>query len=229
MAIAWNEQAAGCIVDYDFFEFLTEGRAAADCELKILEGLFAWYEAQEACPYMTLGGEALVADLTLIDTGWKEETWNIQPVQHFCGQVGFNSFLPSKGMSPYTRPQDSQRLLIGDHWHVSFQQSLPTVLMNSDHWKLKVHEGFLSHLSYSKHILAETWESRFVPGFKGMRTGWWKSPKPNHYFDATYQAIVARSMRRISVLAPVAVPLPPIEASIPETVYEPAEARRNRW
>lgn len=253
VAIAWNELAAGCIVDYDFFEFLTEGRAAADCELKILEGLFAWYEAQQQCPYLTTDGEELVADLTLIDQGWKEETWNIQPVQHFCSQVGFNSFVPSKGMSPYTRPQDSQRIVIGDNWHVSFQQSLPTVIMNSDHWKLKVHEGLLAepgqpgaltlfnppridgrrnltaHLSYSKHVLAETWESRFVPGFKGTRTGWWKSPKPNHYFDATYQAIVARSMRRISVLAPVAIPVTSAEANIPEAQYDPPESRRNRW
>jgi hypothetical protein len=125
--------------------------------------------------------------------------------------------------------------------------------MNSDHWKLKVHEGFLAepgqpgaltlfnpprvdgrrnltaHLSYSKHILAESWESRFVPGFKGMRTGWWKSPKPNHYFDATYQAIVARSMRRISVLAPVAVPAPLPDTTIPEVQHDLPEPRRNRW
>ena len=82
---------------------------------------------------------------------------------------------------------------------------VPAVIMNSDHWKLKVHEGFLAgqaedgsllpgalrvfnppsvdgrqnrtaHLSFAKHILAETWETRFVPGFKGNRTGWWKSP-----------------------------------------------------
>jgi hypothetical protein len=82
---------------------------------------------------------------------------------------------------------------------------LPVAIMNSDHWKLKVHEGFLAgqaddgsllpgalrvfnppsvdgrqnrtaHLSFAKHILAETWETRFVPGFKGNRTGWWKSP-----------------------------------------------------
>ena len=46
-----------------------------------------------------------------------------------------------------------------------------------------------AHLSFAKHIQAETWETRFVPGFKESRIGGWKSPKPNHYFDATYQAI----------------------------------------
>jgi hypothetical protein len=37
-------------------------------------------------------------------------------------------------------------------------------------------------------------------GIKGNRTRWWKSGKPNHYFDATYQAIVACSMRGLGVL-----------------------------
>jgi hypothetical protein len=133
--------------------------------------------------------------------------------------------------------------------------------MNSDHWKLKVHEGFLAgqdadgsllpgalrvfnpptidgrpnrtaHLSFAKHVLAETWETRFVPGFKGNRTGWWKSPKPNHYFDATYQAIVARSMRGIGVLetstlpnAPAMQPTGPVQQSTQSV----ATFERNRW
>lgn len=58
-----------------------------------------------------------------------------------------------------------------------------------------------AHLSFAKHILAETCETRFVLGFKGNCNRWWKTPKPNHYFDATYQAIVARSMRGIGVPA----------------------------
>ncbi|WP_425614210.1 terminase gpA endonuclease subunit [Anatilimnocola sp. NA78] len=253
VAIAWNEHGAGSIIDYDFFPFLTEGRKAADCELLILEGLFAWHAAQEEIPYTTPTGEKLIADLTLIDQGWKEESWNIQPVQHFCAQVGFHSFIPSKGEPNYRRPLDSQHILIGDNWHVVFRGGIPLVMTNADHWKLKVHEGLLldagqpgaltlfnparvdgrrnvtGHLNYSKHLLSETWETRHKPGFGGARTGWWKSPKPNHYFDATYQAICARSMRRISVLAPVATPPPPVEPYTPAAYYDPPAERRNRW
>jgi hypothetical protein len=71
-----------------------------------------------------------------------------------------------------------------------------------------------------------------VPGFKENRTGWWKSPKPNHYFDATYQAIVARSMRGIGVLETPALPTMP--AVQPTGHAQPVTSsvamyERNRW
>jgi hypothetical protein len=260
VVIAWDEHAAGCILYYDFFEFLTESRPASDCEVLILEGLFAWHEAQQQSPFVNAAGEEYFADLSLIDTGWKHESWNTQPVQVFCSQVGFGAFMPSKGESPYRRPQDSSRLIIGDNWHVSFPGGVPVAIMNSDHWKLKVHEGFLAgqaadgsllpgalrvfnpptidgrpnrtaHLSFAKHILAETWETRFVPGFKGNRTGWWKSPKPNHYFDATYQAIVARSMRGIGVLETPTLPTTPAvqPTGQVQSTSSVASFERNRW
>lgn len=229
VAVAFNAVAAGVIVDYDFFEFGTENRKASDCELQILEGLFRWQEAQAEIPYYTPDGSVFEPDLTLIDTGWKDESWNNQPVQQFCSAMGYRWYMPSKGKSPYFRPNESDKLIIGDNWHITVQNSEPIVLANSDHWKLKVHEGFLSqpgqpgslmlfdpprvdgrksmtcHLSFAKHILSETWETRFQPGFHGKKTGWWKSPKPNHYFDALYNCIVARSMCNISTLpgAPV--------------------------
>jgi hypothetical protein len=255
VAIAWNEFGAGAIVDYDFFEFQTADKKAADCELHILEGLHAWYQAQQEIPYRTPSEVEFDADITLIDQGWREESWNIQPVQIFCNQVGFNNFIPSKGESPYRRPNESPHILIGDNWHVTFRGGIPLVMTNSDHWKLKVHEGLLleagqpgaltlftprrpdgrvnntGHLSFSKHLLAESWETRQKKGgFGGSRTGWWKSPKPNHYFDATYQAICARAMRRISVLSTAAPPAPAAapEVYIPEVQYDPPP-ERNRW
>lgn len=228
VAIAWNEQAAGCIVDYDFFEFVgTKGKDAKDCELAILEGLFRWQEAQAEVPYYTLDGSIFEPDLTLIDTGWKDKFWSDQPVQRFCGELGYRWYMPSKGKPNYLRPNDSDKLIIGDNWYISFQDGRPTVQTNADHWKLKVHEGFLAqpgqpgslmlfdpprfdgrkshtfHLSYAKHTLSETWETRFQPGFQGKRTGWFKSPKPNHYLDSTYANIAARSMCNISTLPPV--------------------------
>lgn len=261
VVIAWDDRGVGCIIDYDFFEFQTKGKDAADCEILILEGLFAWYEALQENPFIGEGGEAMWADRVLVDMGWKEQSWNDQPVQLFCSQVGFSSFMPSKGMSPYNRPKPARHLVIGDNWH--WDATAWTLYMNSDHWKLKVHEGFLLergeegpapgslllfdppqidgrrnktfHMSYAKHVLAETWETRFTPGFKGSRTGWWKSPKPNHYFDATYQAVVGRSVHGISPL--VTPKLPTMAAAEPAgTIQEPAPVanqypvhNRNRW
>ena len=235
VAVAADEHAAACVIHYDFFEFFTAGKPAADCELAIQEGLFAWHEALAAHPFRTTAGEESWADLALIDEGWKEESWNAQPVRLFCRQVG-PQFLPSKGLSPYRPPRDATKVVMGDNWHVGFPRGEPLVEMNADHWKLKVHEGFLlprgepgslalfdppridgqvnrtAHLSFAKHILSESWESRFAPGFRGTRTGWWKSPKPNHYFDATYAALVGRSMRGVSVLGAPQLPSQPIAA-----------------
>jgi hypothetical protein len=252
VTIAWNEEGAGSIIDYDFFEFLTKGKKAADCELLILEGLHAWYAAQQEQPFMDVHGDLYDVDLTLIDQGWKDETWNAQPVQMFCAQVGINNYIPSKGQPNYRRPSDSDRIIIGDNWHISFQGGLPTVIMNADHWKHKVHDGLMldggqpgaltlhlpvkkedgrreKHMSYSKHILQEVWQTRPTKGFGGNRTGWFNiGQKPNHWFDATYAAICARSLCRISTLPPATPTAPPPQTYIPEVQYDPPP-ERNRW
>src|SRR5690606_8875411 len=137
VAIAWNEHGAGCIVDYDFYPFLTEGRPAADCELLILEGLFAWHEAMQSVPFLEEGtNDEMIADLTLIDTGWKDDSWILQPVHHFSAQVGFHSFNPSEGESPNRAPTLTDKIVVGDNWRITFGSGIPTVIMTSDHWKL---------------------------------------------------------------------------------------------
>lgn len=255
VTIAWNDIGAGSIIDYDFFEFLTAGKKASDCELLIFEGLHAWYQAQLESPFSTVDGEIFDVDVTLIDQGWKDESWNAQPVQMFCAQVGFNTYIPSKGQPNYRRPQDSDRIIIGDNWHISFQGGVPTVVMNSDHWKHKVHDGLLleggqpgaltlhlpvkkedgrrdKHISFSKHILNEVWQTRPTKGFGGARTGWHNiGQKPNHYFDATYAAICARSLCKISVLSQAvpAAPAAPVEQNIPLDPYDPPSDQRMRW
>ncbi len=217
--IAWTLQGAGFIIDYATWRLGTEDMAAADCEVEILEGLRKWKAWSEDNPYCKEGGEIVDVGLTLIDMGWKDEHWNSQPVQVFCHEAG-RAFLPSKGTPSYRRPQQTDRKVIGEHWHIDFPD--PFVAMNSDHWKLKVHEGFMIeaglpgslvlfnhpvvdgrvqrnfHVVYSKHILAEVWEPRAKPGFKHPETKWWHSGRPNHYFDATYAALVARSVKGLN-------------------------------
>lgn len=237
VVIAWNHAGVGTIVDYGTWKFGTDDMAAADCELEILKGLRAWREWRDDNPYTKEGGEVVDVALTLIDTGWKDESWNSQPVQVFCSEAG-REFLPSKGIPHYRRPQQSDAKIIGDNWHIEFPQ--PVVSMNSDHWKLKVHEGFLLdakqpgaltifnhpivdgrvqrnfHHGYARQILAEAWEPRIAPGFRRPETKWWHSGRPNHYFDATYAALVARSVRGLNPLrGTVPKPSPTAEAKQP--------------
>lgn len=229
VVIAWDANAAGCVVDYDFFSFGTEGQAASDCELAILEGLWAWHAMLEEHPYTTASGEVVDLDQTLIDMGWKDKSWASQPVQIFCNGLG-RDFLASKGMPRFRTPNVTRtsKHYIGDQHYIREGETF--IAMNTDHWKLKVHEGFLCesglpgslsmfqhpnvdgrrqrnfHLSYSKHITAESWETRLAPGFKRPETKWWHFGKPNHYFDATYQAFVARAFRGLNALASADVP-----------------------
>ena len=219
VVIAWSAAGAGSIVDYGAWKFGTDDLAAADCELEILKGLRAWRDWTDDNPYTREDGEVVPIGLTLVDTGWKDESWNTQPVTIFCAESGA-AYLPSKGQPNYRRPAQSDSKLVGDHWHIEFPGRI--VMMNSDHWKLKVHEGFLLepqqpgaltlfnhpildgkvqrnfHHGYSRHILAEVWETRVAPGFKRPETRWWYSGRPNHYLDATYAAIVARSVRGLN-------------------------------
>lgn len=253
-AIAWSESAAGVIVDYGIFDFGTDGRAAADCELAILEGLWSWHQKLEESPFMKADGEIVDVDLCLIDMGWKEETWNTQPVATFCNGLDtfphrlMRKFMPSKGIPNYRRPAASPTIRIGDNLHIDLDATKSKaescfVALNSDHWKLKVHEGFLcaagepgsllmyqygdrdghpnrtEHLSFSKHILSESWETKAAPGFRRPETKWWSSKKPNHYFDATYQAVAARAVRGLHAIAqsaPTGQPTPaPVNAPKP--------------
>lgn len=228
VVIASNREGAGTIVDYGIWRFGTDDMAAADCEVEILKGLRKWRQWTEDNPYCKEDGEIVDIGLTLIDMGWKDEHWTTQPVQVFCKEAG-GAYLPSKGTPNYRRPSQPERKVIGDNWHIEFPD--PFVAMNADHWKLKVHEGLLLeagqpgslvlfnhpiedgraqrnfHLGYSKHILAEVWEPRLTPGFRHPETKWWHSGRPNHYFDATYAALVARSVKGVNPVRTAARPV----------------------
>jgi hypothetical protein len=250
VAIAWDVNAVGAIIDYDFWPFVgAEGRAAADCELLILEGLWAWHASLQEHPFRDVDDKEQLADITLVDMGWKDESWNSQPVQTFCAGLGNREFIPSKGIPNYKRPQDSKRLIVGDQWHVAWPNGSPIVEMNSDHWKMKAHEGFLAernspgslsifeparldgrvnrnaHLAFAKHVLSETWETRPMPGFRGRRTGWWKSGKPNHWLDALYGAIVARSLKGLNTLHAATHPATKPQQAAQAKAATPAQQR----
>jgi len=239
VTLASDADGRGSVIDYDFWPFTgVEGRSAGDCELAILEGLWEWHAAQQEITYEDQAGEIFGVELTLIDAGWKEESWAGQPVHVFCSQLG-PAFVGSKGVPHYQRPQASRKVIVGDNWHLAYPSGFPLVEMNADHWKLKVREAWLAergspgsltlfapfesesrnrHLGFAKHMTSEHYETRPAKGFRQMKTGWYQSGKPNHWFDALYGAFVARSIKGISALtaaAASAAPRPSTAASSP--------------
>lgn len=241
---AWHEDASGVCIDYGFHEIHGATQLEMQAvELAVLRGLHEWREMRDAEQYVDTLGVARQIDLTLIDAGWKDESWIGQPVQHFCQEAG-TRYGPCKGAAPYREPPKS---VLGDNWHIN---AAGLVNASADHWKMKVHEGFLTppdqpgsltlfnptsrppHLSFAKHLTSEIWTTRFVPGFGANKTGWYKTGSQNHWFDATYMALVARSVLGVSVL-PTATERPPLQATAPPSVYQPSpslyDSSRQRW
>lgn len=228
--IAWNERAAGAIIDYDFWPFDTQGRKASACEVLILEGLQAWWEARSAANFRQVDGIEWTPDLTVIDSGWKDDGWNTQPVYLFCAEVGLNLAVPSKGIPGWRPKKAGPNCKPGENYNLVATNGVLLAELNADHWKIKVHEGFLQshpepgslalftpprdewgrepanyHLAYAKHVTSERWAP------KGANGSWAWQPadgsrhqKPNHWLDATAYAVAARVMWGVQTIKPQA-------------------------
>ena len=221
---------AACI-EYNFHEtkFSGDTLRVEDAERAILTGLHEWREERDSEPYYDIDGQEFRINMSLIDKGWKDKTWASQPVDLFCYEAGLDRFLPCRGYADgkYRSPAPNRKLIVGDNLHVSFA-GVPHVNWNTDHWKMKTHEGFLTppgepgslslftpsqtknrrqqpHMSFAKHITCEVWEERFVPGYRGMVCKWWKDGSQNHYLDAASQGLVARSLLGASTIKPVEI------------------------
>lgn len=246
VTIAWNDRAVGSIIDYDFYAFETQGLKASACELLIFEGLQEWWQKRIETPFCESNGSAWEPDLVVIDSGWKDDGWNSQPVYLFADYVGRDLVLPSKGMSTWTPKKNGPRCYSGDNFNiVVLNRGQRLAEVNPDHWKIRVQEGFIqpfgepgslglfrlprdqwnrepasAHLTFSKHITSEQWGP-----FGASRT--WKfvpaegakTQKPNHYLDATALAICGRSMVGVSTIGPVR-PVSQIVEAVPIPALE---------
>jgi phage terminase large subunit GpA-like protein len=144
-AVAWNPSAAGSVIDYGFFRFVgTAGQPAGACELLILDGLHQWWDSLSA-GWAEQDGTPWDPDIALVDSGWKADGWNQQPVEQFTLAVGGRVVYPLKGFSPWhaKKPVD-RKLSVGNNYAIDWTQRRPLVEINADHWKLRVHEGFLA-------------------------------------------------------------------------------------
>jgi len=225
--IAWDASLSGSIVDYDFWPFETQGLKASACEGLILEGLQEWWESVKP-GYVDDEGTPWDVDRTLIDEGWKEDGWNTQPVELFCASVGFGNAMPSKGVGNWRQRASTKTSIEGVNWRVDYGLGFPQCQVNADHWKIRVHEGFLqpfgdagslglfapnkdewgrepanAHHSYAKHITAERWAPKGTSGtFAWQPADGGRHQKPNHWLDATALAIAAREVHGVSLLQP---------------------------
>lgn len=226
-AIGWIPGATGLICNYGVQDVYNAEKIGI--EKALIQALHEWRENMLAGPVMSLGEKPVPIDLALIDSG---SGLHEPAVMQFCREVGGKPFVPSKGFGgggfrgrPYRAPSKAAPRFIGDHWYISRQAGRPDLYcLDTDYWKRFVHERFLTpadrpgslslfgtksidHLSFSKHIVAEVWRERNIPG-KGMKAFWDVVNPNNHWLDCTYMCCAAASMMGISLLPAAKQPEP---------------------
>ena len=161
VSVAWNQDACGAIVDFDYqkFEGMDETPAAA-AERLVYSGLQTWWHQQAENPYeVHASGDAWAPDLTFIDSGWKDKEWGTQPVYLLAQDLAYRGIVPCKGISNWrprrpvpnsvwAYPDANIVRLPGDVRKTDSGQIVrepPVTLaeLHSDSLKLHVHHGLL--------------------------------------------------------------------------------------
>lgn len=221
VAIAWDKKCVGSIVELHTWKLSTAGQRAEACENAVLDGLQEWWEwLQSKKPWREdpdLESTARFPDWVMIDSGWKNEGWSMQPVTVFASQVGFSRCLPCKGRGGYRKPQPQMGMIIFDECHIDRRTRTRLCHINADVYKTRVQEGFKADFGtpgslalyerrlgedgrqmrssldeereFAANILGEQWDATKA---KFIECG------PNHYLDATAAARVGVSLCRLS-------------------------------
>lgn len=226
VAIAWQDEARGVVIDYDRFEVASD-QLGTERALAI-----ALREFRDRCEagWAVTGGETVKPDQVWIDAGYMADV-----VRAFCRECEASGhrkqiYRPifGRGASQvqsywYSQPKSTGAVVkkIGDGWHASWDGSnkIHHVEINSDHWKTWLHRRLATplvdeagqlckpvpagamtifqdmpraHLSFAKHITAETQMTEHIPG-RGEQIVWKRLRKANHWLDAGYIACAAGS------------------------------------
>ena len=221
-AVAFDERCVGSIVEHHFWRFSTAGQRPAACENAVLEGLRAWWEwIQTHKPWredLESESSARFPDWTLIDSGWKDEGWSIQPVTVFASEVGFTRCLPCKGFGRYRRPQPQVGIRPFDECHIDRRTRSPLCEINADAYKTRIQEAFKADFGmpgslglhaprvgddgrqlrssleeereFAAHIVSEQWDQ--------TKAKFLPPNGPNHYLDATALARVGAALAQLS-------------------------------
>lgn len=221
-AVAWDERCVGSIVEFHFWRFATAGQKPEACEHAVLEGLRDWWQwIQTHKPWredLESESTARFPEWTLIDSGWKDEGWSVQPVTVFASEVGFGRCLPCKGFGRYRRPQPQVGIRPFDECHIDRRTRSPLCEINADAYKTRVQEAFKADFGtpgsmglhaprigadgrqkrssleeereFASHIISEQWDA--------TKAKFLPPNGPNHYLDAVALARVGAALARLS-------------------------------
>ncbi len=221
-AVAFDERCVGSIVEHHFWRFATAGQRPAACENAVLEGLRAWWDwIQTHKPWredLESESSAWFPEWTLIDSGWKDEGWSMQPVTVFASEVGFSRCLPCKGFGRYRRPLPHVGIRPFDECHIDRRTRSPLCEINADAYKTRVQEAFKADFGtpgslglhaprtgddgrqlrssleeereFAAHIVSEQWDP--------AKAKFLPPNGPNHYLDAVALARVGAALTRLS-------------------------------
>ncbi len=222
VAVAWDERCVGSIVEFHFWRFATAGQRPDACENAVLEGLRDWWQwIQTHKPWredVESESSARFPEWTLIDSGWKDEGWSVQPVTVFASEVGFSRCLPCKGFGRYRRPQPNVGIRSFDECHIDRRTRSPLCEINADAYKSRTQEGFKADFGtpgslglhaprvgadgrqlrssleeereFAAHIISEQWDA--------TKAKFLPPNGPNHYLDATVLARVGAALSKLS-------------------------------
>ena len=142
------------ISDYDVVSHGTSETTVEEAERLILNGLNQLNDFWNENELIDSNGTARNLDLVLIDKGWlgswredgQLKSWASQPVEAFCMEKGLRRYLPAKGQPNYKSPAPSDKVIIGDNWHmnrgVGAERSCTEVIWNAEHYHALTEELF---------------------------------------------------------------------------------------
>lgn len=218
LVIAWRENKAGHIADYQRIPVLEQGQGTKSSREKavklVLRDRLVEFarRCQKGWPVNNVAKRIAPARV------WMDAGYQTDVVFSVCSKLP-EAFLPTFGRgigqlsrTKYSHPTRIDRAvrLIGERYHVKRSREYRRlyVIVDADHWKTSVTdwlqveaegEGTLTifrdvqhdHKTFKRHVTAEELVRQFHPRHGAIEC--WENPhdKPNHYFDASYLGCAA--------------------------------------
>jgi len=215
-AWAWGDDAVGHCVDYGCID-VPQGHQAEPAA--ILTSLRSYRDETLVPGWVHEDGETAVPEIVLVDSGWQPDVAytfvaeSNKLLRHTARYMASKGMGTARGQRGWTDAQDKAKR----GWFMSTAPGVRLVMIHSDAWKAKIHEGFeapegkggelqifrasaLDHRLFARHIAAERREEEFVPG-KGVKVYWNRLYKDNHWLDCTVGCRVAADMLGVERLS----------------------------